>query len=242
MNLTAYCIDDENHALQVLSGYIERTPGLSLLGSSTDPLLGLAELSALEAPPDIIFLDVDMPELNGLQLARLLNAQSHLIITTSYREYGPEAYELSATDYLLKPIAYERFMAAVQKARLNHSAASARPEAPALSFFVKTGTKGHLQKIVPAEVSFIEAASNYMHIHTPAGRIITYMNISELLALLPPTDFVRVHKSFVVNLQAVHSFDQAYITLNSLAVVPIGRAYRPGFMARLVGLPPGTLR
>jgi two-component system LytT family response regulator len=136
MMLNAYIVDDERHAITVLAGFIARTPGIELAGSSTSPLAALGELGTLP-PPDLLFLDIDMEELNGLEMVRMVDARTRIVLTTSFREYGPEAYALSVADYLLKPVSYERFLQCVQKLRQERS-----PQLPSAShmppFFVKT--------------------------------------------------------------------------------------------------------
>lgn len=230
MNLTTFIIDDEAHALTVLSTFIQRTPGLILSGAETNPLVALQEIGVSLTPPDLIFADIDMPELNGLELAGILGSKSTMVFTTAFREYGPEAYALSAADYLLKPIGYDRFLSCIQKVRLLKRT-QLLPLAPEVHFFVKSGNKGHLHKIIPAEVVYIEAALNYMHINSATEKISTHMNITEIQALLPTNQFVRVHKSFIVNIYRIKSFDQAIIKMDDQSAIPLGRAFRTSFLA-----------
>lgn len=235
MTLSAYLIDDEKHALDLLETYVHRTPGLTLAGSSTNPLLALEELTRATASVDLVFMDIDMPELNGLELAGLLSAGQQVIFTTSFREYGPEAYALSAQDYLLKPVSYERFLRCIQKVR--HAAAALTPAGhPDDSFFVKTGNKGSLQKVRPVEIIYIEAALNYMHIKTTAATIITYASIQELLERLPGSYFVRVHKSFIVNTRRISALEHGHIKMDDRSAIPLGRAFREKFFQAVPGL------
>src|SRR5690242_19383503 len=117
MNLTCYIADDERHAIDVLQAFIERTPGLQLAGTTTQAEQALADIRQLK--PALTFLDIDMPRINGLQIAKETKELTQIVLTTSYREYGPEAYEQDVADYLLKPVAYDRFSQSVDRARRN---------------------------------------------------------------------------------------------------------------------------
>lgn len=234
MNLTAYTIDDEAHALDVLAGYTKLTPGIELIGSSLNPLIALQELSD-GLSPDLLLVDIDMPELNGLALAGMLKHRCKIVFTTSYREYGPEAFELAAADYLLKPIRYERFLACIQKIR-SELAPTLHQLPEDHAFFVKSGNKGKLVKIIPDEIVYIEAAQNYMHIVTTQGKIITYMSTQQLQDQLPGSYFLRVHKSFTINTRRIRGFDRAIITMDDKSAIPLGRAYRTAFLNNVPGI------
>src|SRR6476620_4809192 len=112
--VTCYIVDDESHAVETLSAYIERVPGLSLIGSATNPLIALEEISGT-VHPDITFLDVDMPQLSGIELAGLINDRTKVIFTTAFSDYAVAAFEKNASDYMLKPISFERFLTSVKK-------------------------------------------------------------------------------------------------------------------------------
>ncbi|OCX54306.1 hypothetical protein BEL04_08590 [Mucilaginibacter sp. PPCGB 2223] len=230
MTLTCYIVDDEPHAITVLRDYIESTPELTLIGSSTDPLKALAEITAPE-PPDITFIDVDMPGINGLEFARLTGRQTMIIFTTAFREYAVEAFERHAEDYLVKPVFYERFLSAVQRARQNKLNRS--PIANPLSFFVKTGVKGKLVRVQCDEIQYIEGADAYIRICLKREQLMTYMTLSQVMKHLPATRFTRIHKSYIVQDGAVRVLEPGQVKLEDGTVLPIGPAYRDAFHAKL---------
>lgn len=230
MSLSCYLIDDEYHALDILEDHIRRTPGLTLAGRTTDPLQGLEALSSGKAP-DLTFIDIDMPELSGLDLAGLVNRSTTVIFTTSYREYAVEAFEKEAADYLLKPIFYERFLKCIQRVRLGLQ----KQNVPALSptLFVKTGVKGRLRGIPIEDIRYAAAALNYIEIFLPEERVLTYLTLGELMAQLPEDRFSRIHRSYLVNHRFIGTLEYSRLTLNDQTVLPVGRLYRAGFRLKM---------
>ncbi|MDP9078830.1 MAG: LytTR family DNA-binding domain-containing protein [Bacteroidota bacterium] len=233
MNLSCYIVDDESHALNLLRGYVEKTPGLSLCGSTTRPLEALDAIPPLF--PDLVFLDVDMPELNGLRLAVLLNKQSTVIFTTAYREYGPEAFENEAADYLLKPISYERFLACIQKIRRNLAARAAAAPAPLPYLFVKSGIKEKLLQVTIADILYISGNDHYIEIHTTDQKIVTYMKMSDALGKLPEHQFSRIHKTFIVNHHFITTLEPGQVKLRDQTTLPVGRAFKAAFREKIAG-------
>lgn len=232
MNLTCYIVDDEFHAIEILSSFINKTAGLELIGSSTKPLKALEEIST-GIPPDITFLDVDMPELSGLEFAGLVNNYTSVIFTTSYREYALDAFEKQAIDYLLKPIKYERFLMSIQKIR-NHLPASiitTMTQEPFL--FVKSGIKNKFVRIQIPEIRYIVASLNYIDIYVKEQKITTYMGISEILSKLPPSIFFRIHKSYIVNHTFINTVEYGQVKMSNQAVLPIGRVFRKNFHQKM---------
>jgi two-component system, LytTR family, response regulator len=227
MSLSCYIVDDESHAIRILADYIQKTPGLSLAGSSTEPLQALAELSAGD-PPDILFLDVDMPELNGLDLAGLAGGRSAVVFTTAYREYAVDAFEKRAADYLVKPVFYERFLACVQELRKR----SFRPDS-ADALFVTTGTRGKLLRVLTEDIRYIEGADSYVHIISKNEKVMTYMTLSEVLRRLPQERFSRVHKSYIVQDRVVRIIEPGQLKLEDGTVLPLGPSYRAAFYQKM---------
>lgn len=226
MNLTCYLIDDEHHALELLAAYVERTPGLLLAGRSLDPLKGLAELN--RNPPDILFLDVDMPGLSGLELARILRGRCAVVLTTSFREFGPEAFELEVLDYLLKPFLYDRFLQAVQRCSEQLPKTTLAHE-----LLVKTGIKGQLQHIKLTDIVYVTGLQAYASIHLPEAKVIAYVSLQELLTRLPADRFSRIHKSHLVSHDWIDVLEPAQVRLKNGVVLPIGRSYHEAFFRRL---------
>jgi two-component system LytT family response regulator len=217
--ITTYVIDDEPHAIEILSKYIGMTPGLQLLGTALDAQSALVEIRTAE-PPDLTFLDIDMPVLSGIEAARLIRNHTNVIFTTSFREYGAEAFDNGVLDYLLKPFSYERFVEAVQKFRKN--VLSGAGESEAAYFFVKAETKGKLIRVALENLA--------------DEQLLTHSTLQEMANNLPAANFVRIHKSFVINLKHVKAIEARQVRMDNRMVVPIGRAYYEDFQRRLTTL------
>ncbi len=233
--ITCFIVDDEQGAIDILRTFIEKTPFLSLVGSATNPLEALNVLQ--QEAVDLLFLDIHMPQLSGLDLMRLLKGQTKVILTTAYSEFAVAGFELEALDYLLKPVAFERFLKAAQKALNASMAPAARwqpDETPADYIFVKTESKGKMSKVNFSEIMYVEGMKNYVAIHTHEGQVITLLNIKDLEERLPSKRFMRVHKSYIVSLDKIHALDGNQIFFKGLkAHVPLGDTYRPAFFEAL---------
>ncbi|HWB91296.1 MAG TPA: LytTR family DNA-binding domain-containing protein [Puia sp.] len=227
MLLKAIIVDDEPVARKVLREYIEDIDYLELVGMAEHPLK--ADALMAEKRVDLLFLDINMPKLNGIDFLRAsggLSARPLVIITTAYAEYALDGFDLDVVDYLVKPISFERFLKACQKARSRQGErlpAGVPEEArPADHFFVKCGDS--LEKIVYGELLYIEAMMNYVVLHTTNRKLIVYLTLKSILAQLPPHHFVQVHKSFVVNGEFVSSIRGNMLQLGT-ASVPVSQHY-----------------
>jgi two-component system LytT family response regulator len=227
MSLSCYIIDDEFHAVELLRSFVEKTPGLELAGTSTKPPAALQAVRELS--PAVVFLDVDMPDLSGLDLAGMISRDTTVVFTTSYREFAPEAFEKDAADYLLKPIGYARFLSCIEKIRRKN------PDVlPAKRFFlVKTGTKGSLARIDPNELIYISGLEAYVELHLRDKKLVTYIGLAELLEQLPAATFSRIHKSYVVNHDFITGIESGQVLLPGPVRLTIGRAYREEFFRKL---------
>lgn len=233
MITSVYIVDDEPHAVELLTGYVARTPGLRLLGSSTHPVEALDRILNAD-PPALTFLDVDMPALSGIELARRVAFHTRVVFTTSFREYGAEAYEYDVLDYLLKPFSYERFLAAIRKYNASPDAEAGKASEGLEAVFVKTDTKGKLLRVRLDTLLYVEGAQNYIKIHLVNGEtILTNLSIRELMHRLPAGRFLRIHKSYVVNLRAICSIEAGQLRLDNEAMIPIGRAYQELLLTQL---------
>lgn len=225
-------VDDEPLAIDIISDYIEKIPFLTLVKSYQNPIEALMAVQNGEA--DLVFLDVQMPELTGIQFLKIANGKCKVILTTAYQEYALEGYELNVVDYLLKPVAFERFYQAAQKAQqllCNVTAplpveTNAAP-APINNFiFVKTEHK--IQKIYLNDILFIEGLKDYISIYTKTERIITLQSMKKMEDVLPEHQFIRVHKSYILALDKIESIERSRITIGD-KIIPIGDTYRDGF-------------
>jgi len=231
MTLSCYIIDDESHAVEVLLGYIRRTPGLQLSGSSTDPLAALEVIPVIR--PDITFLDVDMPELNGLTFAGLVNTQTTVVFTTAYREYAPEAFEREAADYLLKPIGYERFLGCIQRIRRQLAIRTPAAVTPLPYIFVRSGTREKLLQVLISNILYIAGYDHYIEIHLSDKKVVTYLKMSEILIKLPTEQFSRIHKSYIVNHAFILLLEPGQVKLRDQTTLPVGRAFKTAFRNKI---------
>ena len=219
-------IDDEPLARKLLEQYIGRVPTLTVDASFGNPLLALDHLKA--HPVDVLFLDVQMPELTGISLLKILKQRPAVVLTTAYADYAIEGYELDVTDYLLKPITFERFLKCVEKLQPNASAPptggtdSTAPAAPQ-HLFVKDGTKS--VRIDLKEIRYIEGLKDYVRIHTPDRKITTLQSLKYLTEALPTDRFLRVHHSYIVGLDWIVEVSRDEIKIGE-DLVPVSESYR----------------
>lgn len=230
MSISCYVIDDESGAIALLTEYIERTPGLELAGTSLNPLTALDELTS-ENAPDITFIDVDMRQLSGLDLAGMVNLYTTVVFTTAFPEYAVQAFEKEAFDYLLKPINYDRFVKCIQRAKRKMTR-QAKSDYPIREDFfnVKSEIKGRMVKVKFDEVIYIEGAVNYIQIHTTAGKHMTYLTMKEIEHHLPKPLFARIHRSFIVNVNFVKIIERSQIKLENGESLIMGDYYKQRFL------------
>jgi DNA-binding LytR/AlgR family response regulator len=231
--ISCLVVDDEQSAVDLLCAFIKKTPFLTLVGSTTNPLEALSLLQA--QPIDLLFLDIHMPQLSGLDLLRLLPGRTRVVLTTAYSEFAVQGFELEALDYLLKPIAFERFLKAAQKARPAVPLPAAPPEANEAEYiFVKTESRGKMAKVDFADIVYVEGLKNYVAIQTNSERIVTLLNLKDLEDRLPARHFMRVHKSYLVSLDKIRALDGNQIFLKGTnTFVPLGDTYRSTFLDTL---------
>ena len=227
-------IDDEPFALDLIKDYIQRTPFLELTECFSNPFKAMAYLNKEKV--DLIFLDINMPEVSGIQLYKSLNSPPMVIFTTAYPEFAAESYEYNATDYLVKPIKYERFLKAINKASglmqpNTESAHEANQDGQKTNdefIFIKSGNQ--LVKVYPKDILYIEAAGNYMCLHTHDKKVMSLLNAKEVLELLPSHKFVRIHKSFIISLDHIDAIERHDVVIKGKQI-PIGITYREHFLA-----------
>lgn len=232
MRLTCYIVDDEHHSVKILRQYIEQTDGLELIGYATNPVTALNEVIRTDSPA-LTFLDVDMPELSGMEFAGLAKLHTEIIFTTSFPEYAVEAFEKEAFDYLLKPVSYERFLKSIQKAKRAVSARKPTPPTEDDFFFISTETKGKMVKIAISDIVFVEAAQNYVQIHLHSGRIMAYLTMTEVTDFLSRYKFSRIHHSFLINDKKIRTVEPGQVTLVNDKTISIGRAFKEPFLERM---------
>lgn len=223
MILRCVAIDDEPLALQLIQTYVARFPGLELVQVFEDALSGVEYLK--QNSVDLLFVDVNMPDITGVELVRSLVTRPMVIFTTAYRNYAFESYELQAIDYLLKPIDYSRFAAAVERAIDFYKYKNAIQEAVnEESIYVYAEYK--MIKILLRDIAYIESMGDYLKIYLAGSEkpILTLMTMKKVLEKLPETQFARIHRSFIVALGKIKSIHNRKVNLNN-AELPIGDAY-----------------
>ncbi len=226
--LKAVAIDDEQPALQVIRNYCNDFENLDLLGEFSKPSDALAFLGKNDV--DLLFLDINMPSVSGIDLYRNLDQRIMVIFTTAYSEYAVEGFNLKALDYLLKPITPERFEQAVEKAQEHFHFILKNENALQTHLMIKADYS--LYKVYLHEIEYIEGLDDYLKIYlTNARPIVARMTMKAMLEQLPAADFIRVHRSFIVPFRRIESVRNRIITLGK-AEIPIGRSYESSFQER----------
>lgn len=228
-----YCIiDDEPIAHRIIEGYCKNLPYLQKVGNCYDAFEAMQLLNSHSI--DLIFLDINMPKLSGFDLLKTLPQLPKVIVTSAHKEFALEGYELNVADYLLKPFSFERFLKAMNKVRDDQLAPTAMPtpEHKPASFFLKGDKKTH--QIHLDHILFVEAYGNYAKVFLAEEMIVSHEKISSLEALLPTTDFLRVHKSFIVAIHKIKLVEGNRITIGTHQV-PIGQTYRSRVNQLLAG-------
>lgn len=224
MKLRCLLVDDEPLARNLLSDYVGRVPYLELTGSVSNPLQALTLLR--ETPVDLLFLDIQMPELTGLELLKSLRQRPMVILTTAYSQYALQGYEFDVLDYLLKPIMFERFLVATEKAWSRVLPTSALPKAVPDFVFVKDGTK--MVRVELNDILYVEGMKDYVTIHTRTQKIVTLQRLKSLEEQLPPERFMRIHHSFIVALKAIDVIHRTEVQIGT-TIIPVSESYRKAF-------------
>lgn len=227
MKISCIVVEDEPLAMERTVGYIRKLPGLSLSVTFDNALDAFAYLQTNKT--DLIFLDINLGDVSGLQLLESIRISSDVIITTAYPEYALKGYDLDVTDYLLKPFTFERFLQAVGKVQQPGERKESQQDKD--YFFVKTSNR--LEKIFYADVLYIEGMRDYRKIHTTGKKIMTLQTFAELEAQLPQTIICRVHKSYMVSVGKIDSIEKDIIHIAQTAI-PVSETYRP-FFYNLIG-------
>jgi len=221
MKLKSIIVDDEPVARKVLKEYADDVPFLEIIAEADNPLKARAVLD--KESVDLIFLDINMPKLTGIEFLRTSNILPMVIMTTAYAEHALDGFTLDVLDYLVKPFSFERFLKSCNKAKDYHQLkrnAEKNVVAHENYFFVKCN--GRIEKVLYDELLFVEAALNYVTLHTVNGKMIVYLTIKGLVESLPAELFVKVHKSFIINLQKVNSIEGNIIHI-AKAEIPISQ-------------------
>lgn len=231
MKLNCVIIEDEPLARNLMIEYVKKVPSLNLIEAFSNPLAAMETLRS--AAIDILFLDVQMPEITGISLLKILKKRPLVVLTTAYSQYALEGYELDVADYLLKPITFERFLKSVDKITQRLETTPVVQSLPVelgmatpAFIFVKDGTK--LVKVKLDEILYIEGLKDYVTIQTLNQKIVTLQRLKSLEEQLPANKFIRIHNSYIVSLDAIDVIQKNEVQIRGV-VLPVGDTYRKAF-------------
>lgn len=231
---TCIIVDDEQHAIDVLEHYVKQIPSLRLLASFTNPLQALDLLNREKV--DLLFLDIQMPDISGLDFIRAIRGKSRVILTTAYSEFVTEGFELEVEDYLLKPIPFPRFLKAVQRIQQTESDAPVPETAVDDYFFVKTELKGKMLRVNFSEIDYIESMKNYVAIHHNGTKTLALLTMKDLEDRLPQPRFMRIHRSFIIPIDKITAIEGNMVMLRNVREgILLGETYRPAFLDKMRG-------
>lgn len=220
-------VDDEPLAIEILESYVARVDELELTGSFRNAIAAFSFVQ--QNPVDLIFLDIEMPKLSGIDFLKTLKNSPKVIITTAYRDYAIEGFELEVVDYLLKPIPFERFLKSVGKVLSSRIETPTAPQVSAQDSFIYFKVDKKMVKTKIADILYIESIKDYVKVRTADKEIITQQKISYLDESLPRQQFLRIHRSFIVNLDRIDAYTATDVEISKFKV-PIGRNYKADVM------------
>ncbi|GAA4312315.1 LytTR family DNA-binding domain-containing protein [Mucilaginibacter gynuensis] len=220
-------VDDEHPAIRLLSGYVKRTPGLQLVLQTTSAAEALEAI--IKGGADLVLLDIQMPEITGIEIMESLkNSQAKVILTTAYAEYALEGYKYDVIDYLLKPVTFERFLVAIAKAKQRIS--NLLPQQ--CSGYLLLRTEYKVQKTDFSTILYIEGLGDYLIFYLTTGKLMTLERMKNIEQALPYECFVRIHKSYIVNISKIDYFEKAKIVIAGQHL-PIGDTFKNAVKIKL---------
>lgn len=234
-HITCMVVDDEPLAREVLLRFIAREPSLHLLAECGNAVQALSLIR--QNTPDLVFLDIQMPELLGTDLIPILRNPPKVILTTAFPEYALQSYDLDVVDYLLKPIQFDRFLKAVNKASIQlgvstnpPTTAPVTPTRPDAYLYFRTDRK--MVRVILEDIIYVEGMKNYVKIITKTGTVITKHSMAAIEAMLPPSSFLRIHRSYIVSQSKISAFTGDSITIGKTEL-PIGKLFKNNVMQTL---------
>ena len=228
MKMKCLIVDDDDLSRGILEDLIHDTDSLDLVASCGDPIKAFNILK--DSDIDLLFLDIEMPKMDGISMLKSLNPLPQVILVTSHDKYAVESYEYDVTDFVKKPISTARFLKAIEKASKRLTKESSHFTTKGETIFIKSDSK--LVQISTNQIYWIEALGNYMRVITEEGKYTILSTLKDVAAKLPSDDFVRVHRSFIVRLDKIESIEDNYIVINENQI-NIGKAYKEGLSKKL---------
>ena len=231
--LTCMIVDDEPLAVRLLVSYVEKTSDLQLLDSFTDSIRAINAVK--EQKPDLLFLDIQMPNIDGMELAHSLPEQTRVVFTTAFKEYAFESYEVNALDFLLKPIRYNKFLAAVEKARewFTSSSANSKPSTVNKTIFLKVD--GEWRNVVIDKITYVSCIKDYVmfYLDDEPKALITHLTMKAVEQMLPADKFLRIHRSYIVATDKIRKIDRNDCVYIGKEIIHVPDGYLPSFRAFL---------
>lgn len=244
MTYNCLIVDDERPALKLLDAYIQKLPHLDLVASCENGVEAIAALQ--QYPVDLLFLDIQMPDLTGLELLQTLTIKPQVILTTAYRDYAVEGFAMDVTDYLVKPFSFERFIQAVNKAteilklKNQGETTAAMPANTALSnlstqlpdgyVFLRTTYK--MEKVALQDILYVESMREYVGVYTPEKRYVIHQSMNSMAEKLSPPHFMRIHRSYIINMHHIDAIKGNTVQIQGKEI-SIGGNYRKGFFEQI---------
>jgi DNA-binding LytR/AlgR family response regulator len=233
MPLTCIIVDDEPLAVKLMESFVAKTPDMKLLGSFTDSVEAINAVK--EQKPNLLFLDIQMPDLNGMELAHMIPTETRLIFTTAFKEYAFESYEVSALDFLLKPIRYNKFMVAVEKAK-DWFAKSESPKPQPSTIISKPSAlfvrvDGELRNITISDIIYVNGMKDYVmfYIDGETKPLITHLTMKAVEEMLPPEKFLRVHRSYIIAVDKIRKVDRNDCIYIGNEIIHVPDGYQESF-------------
>jgi len=232
--ISCVVIDDEHGAIEILENYVNKVSWLDLVATFSDPLEALNYLT--QTPVDLVFMDINMPDVDGLQLSRLIKAEDTAIVfCTAYSQHAVESYEIKALDYLLKPIPFDRFLVAVNRMQDRRTTKERKVNSSVevehkSKIFIKSGSQIH--QVETARISYIKKDGHYIIFKVGTKELLSRMTFTQLLDLLPVNQFIQVHRSYVVALAKIEVIQKQFIEIEGKEI-PIGDAFKQDFFKRV---------
>lgn len=228
-------VDDEPLAIEVIESYLNKVESLKSVGSFRNAIKAFEFMQTTQV--DLIFLDIQMPKLTGIDFLKTIKNPPKVIFTTAYREYALEGYELEISDYLLKPISFERFMKAIAKVMSSSAENTPHTETVAINSaednpFIFFKSEKKMVKVHLNDILYIESIKDYVKIKTAEKETITHQKISFMESSLSPQHFIRIHRSFIINICKIDSFSATEVEISGESI-PIGRSYKNDTLSRL---------
>lgn len=239
MTLSCIIVDDEPLAVKLLESFVNKTPDLELLGSYTDSVEAIN--AAKDLQPDLLFLDIQMPDLNGMELAHMLPDGTRVVFTTAFKEYAFDSYEVKALDFLLKPIQYNKFFAAVEKAKEWFAVYNLKYKEDNSTIFLKVD--GEYRQIAVSSILYVSGMKDYVmfYLDSLPKPLITHLTMKSVEEMLPSQQFMRVHRSYIVALDKIRKVDRNDCIYIGNEIIHVTEAYLSAFLQFFASKSPGNI-